>query len=184
MVRALHLTLSFVRADSISIIGIVAIDQTGSLTRLPENKGFFEAGQQTQTEMLSQSHLKLDERDLFQHEDVMGPNPTSTFTSIMTSSITTTLSSLSTFMPFSWGTTGCVATKTMCIAPAASVPNMDNLVIRHDQPSQPQYLHRGFVSRGQQLKRLRERMETEGPWRMNHVAVLHCKNCLDRTVAL
>lgn len=182
MVRTLHLTLSFVRANSILIIANVAIDQTGSLTRLPEAKGFFEAGQQTQTEMLSQSHLKPDdERDLFQHEDVMNPNSTSTFTSIMTSSITTTLSSLSMLMPFSWGTTDCVVTTPMCIAPAASVPNMDNSVICHDQP---QHLHRGFVSRRRQLKRLRERMETEGPWRMNHIAVLHCKNCLDRTVAL
>lgn len=159
MVRTLHLPLSFVRANSISIIGNVAIDQTGSLTRLPEAKGFFEASQQTQTEMLSQLHLKPDdERD-----------STSTFTSIMTSSITTTLSSLSVLMPFSWGTTGCVVT------------TIDNPVIRHDQP---QCFHRGFVSRGQQLKRLRERMETEGMWRMNHVAVLHCKNCLDQTVTL
>lgn len=186
MVRIIHFRLLSVRADSISITGNVAINQSGSLTRLSEGKVLFEAGQQNQIEMLTQLRSKSDE-ELLQHEkheNVMNQNSTSTFASMMTSSVTTTLSSLSMLMPFSWGTTVCVTPTTMRIAPSAFISNMDNPVIHHHQPSQPQYLYRRLVPREKQLKRLRERMKTEGTWRMNYFIVLHCKSCLDRTVAL
>lgn len=153
-------------------------------------------GQQTQMmKSIDLTHSRLTTDDgqysLRQHDDATNQSKPSTLTSIMTSPITAKLTSFSTFMPFSWGSASGPSPAAMCVTPPMSDSGMGSLpsdqrldgeFAQHQQPTKPKKC--GFVTRQQQLEKLKKRMEMEGRRRMNFDVVLHCKNCADGTVVL
>lgn len=123
---------------------------------------------------LTQSIAEAGQTSLRQHDIVTNQNKPSTLSSFMPSPITAKLTSLSTFMPFSWGAT---ARPT----PVTEPPIGEDLF--RDQRPQPKTP--GFVTRQQQLEKLKKRMmEVQDRRQMNFGAFFHCSNCADGVVVL
>lgn len=120
------------------------------------------------------------------HENVTNLSTSLTLTSIMTSPITTKLTALRTYMPFSWGAP---APALICTVhpPDSSMGNLPSGSRLYDQDGLPQRRNphlRGFVTRRQQLEKLKKRMDTEGRRQLSTSAIPHCKSCVNGTVAL
>jgi len=123
---------------------------------------------------LTQSIAEDGQDSSRQHDIATNQSKPSTLASLMPSPFTATLTSLSTFMPFSWGAAARPA-------PAAEHP-VDNALLQEQRPLQPN--SRGFVARQQQLEKLKKRMEVQGRRQMNFGAFFHCNNCADGVVVL
>ncbi len=175
MVRTLYLTMSFVRlADSTCLVIIAMNDSFARFTEV-EPYGHRD-GKQTQIMKsvdLAQPTAKDGQTLLRQYDIATNQGKPSTLASLMPSPITAKLNSLSTFMPFSWG------------APARPAPAAEPSTNKHlPQGQHPQAKSYVFVTRQQQLEKLKKRMEVQGRRQMNTSAFYHCGDCADFVVVL
>jgi hypothetical protein len=198
MVRTLHLRLLFVRTNSVLSPVTPEFDQCDPFVRFSEDEEQYgpRHGQQTQIMKsvdLTQSRSTAgDEQDSLQHDFATNHNTASTLASIMTSPLTTKLTSLSAFIPFSWSAAARASPANICITPSSSGssvgslpsnPRLDSQVVPQRKQS-PQPQPRGYVTRLQQLEKLKKRIQVEGKRHMSYGAVPHCKDCENGTVVL
>lgn len=193
MVRVLHLTLPFVRANFFGTACVLVKPHDPS-NRLSDKDPYgHKDGQQTQIMKsvvdLTQLRpaLDIEQTSIRQHENETNQT-TTTLTSIMTSPIAAKLTS---FMPFSWGAAAIrAAPAAIGIAPPSSNSSLRSLSFDREltgQSSQilrPQGRDRGFVPRQHQLENLKQRMNVEGKQRMSFDVALHCRKCSSNFVVL
>jgi hypothetical protein len=173
------------------LIAIPAVNQNDSFVRFFENEEPYDNKHGQQTQILksidfTQSRSTFD--GLLRHHEPATNR--GTFASIIASPITTKLTSLSTFIPFSWSAATRTAPAAICIAPSTSDSSMGSspsgsrlngwIATQRQQASKAS----GFVSRQKQLAKLKTRMEMEGKQQLNFSANPHCKNCADGIVLL
>lgn len=186
MVRPLHPTLPFVRADFFFDPACVLVNQNDTSNRLFDKDPYgHKGGQQAQ---IMKSVDLTQQTSLRQHENVMNQTTTSTLTSIMTSPIAAKLTS---FMPFSWGAAVVrAAPAAIGIAPSSSNSSRKSLSFDRELNGQSSQIlrlqrqDRGFVARQHQLERLKQRMNMEGKQQMSFGVTLHCRNCSRNVVVL
>lgn len=149
-----------------------------SFTRFVETEPYgYRDGQQAQIMKsvdLTRPTTDDQQTSLRQYDIVTTQSKPSTLASFVPSPITAKLTSLSTFMPFSWGA---IARP----VPVTEFPLDKDL----SQDQRPQPKSPGFVTRQQQLEKLKKRMmEVQGRRQMNFVASPHCSSCADGVVVL